>query len=221
MADEIQGAGAPEETLLGGDAGADDAHGAEHDADGKDEAGDEGSTLLTGEDGNSGEDKPDAGEKAPAGKGGKDGKPAPEPYTLDVAEKYAADKANIDAFAEHCLKLGMTKEQAQASLDFSVKLHEEQMAAFARQRKDWRGEIQADPDFGGEKFSASCTAAKKALAVFDESGDVRRMLAETGYGDNPAVIRVFARIGRAMAEDKFISGKPRHEELPLEQRLYR
>ncbi len=177
-----------------------------------------GSTLLTGEDGNGGEDKPDAGGKAPDGK---DEKTAPEPYTLDIAEKYAADKADVDAFAEQCLKLGMTREQAQASLEFSVQMHERQMEAFSQQRKSWRGEIENDPDFGGKNFAASCVAAKKALATFDKSGDVRRMLEETGYGDNPAVIRVFARIGRAMAEDKFLAGNPARENLPLEERLYK
>ena len=211
MSDEILDAGTPVETP---------PDGADERGEGADETGDsgEGSTLLTGEDGNGGEDKPDAGGTAPDGK---DGEAAPEHWRLELAEKYAADRANADAFAEQCRKLGMTREQAQASLDFSVRMHEAQTAAFIRQRREWRSQIQTDPDFGGKNFSASCTAAKKALSVLDENGDVRRMLEETGYGDNPAVIRVFARIGRAMAEDRFVSGKPAREDLPLEERLYK
>ena len=161
--------------------------------------------------------------EASEGASGEGSGEAPDPgaYRLELAQQYEADRDNVDAFAAHCRNLGMSREQAQASLDFSVRLHEEQRAAFARQRRDWRSEIQADPDFGGRHFSASCVAAKRALAAFDDSGEVRRMLEETGYGDNPAIIRVFARIGRAMAEDRFIPGRAGNEELPLEQRLYR
>ena len=83
---------------------------------------------------------------------------------------------------------------------------------------------EPDSDRSGlrrEKLFRVLHSGKKALSVFDENGDVRRMLEETGYGDNPAVIRVFARIGRAMAEDRFVSGKPAREDLPLEERLYK
>lgn len=46
--------------------------------------------------------------------------------------------------------------------------------------------------------------AQRALATFDQSGTVSKMLAETGYGNNPDVLRIFARVGRALGEDKLI-----------------
>lgn len=144
-----------------------------------------------------------------------------KPYRLDLAEQYAADKPDIEAYAAHCLELGMSREQAQASLDFSVKLHERRQAEFLEQRRTWQQEIKADAEFGGRNFTASCVAAKQALAAFDEEGEVRRMLQATGYGDNPAVVRCFARIGRAMAEDRLATGISMSQKAPLEERLYR
>ena len=171
-----------------------------------------GSTLLTA---------PDNTTTAPEGSSGMAEGVVPEPFALELDEEYAFDRGNVDAYAKHCRELGMSREQAQASVDFSIALHEKEREAFARQRQEWKGEMKQDPEFGGDKFDASCLAAKKALAAFDSSGEVRRMLADTGYGDNPAVIRVFARIGKAMAEDSFFSGRSCHADLPLEQRLYK
>ena len=80
--------------------------------------------------------------------------------------------------------------------------------------------FKADKDFGGDKFDASVAEAQKALATFDEGGTVRAMLAETGYGNNPAVLKIFARVGKALGEDKLPGMSGGAEDKPLEERMY-
>ena len=46
------------------------------------------------------------------------------------------------------------------------------------------------------------------------------MLKETGYGNNPDVLRIFARVGRALGEDQLIGKGGGAENKPLEDRMY-
>ena len=48
--------------------------------------------------------------------------------------------------------------------------------------------------------------AKKALETFG-TPELRTLLNESGMGNNPEVIRAFYRVGKAISEDKFVSGK--------------
>ncbi len=114
----------------------------------------------------------------------------------------------------------MTREQAERSLEMLHSRFQMAQEQFAAQRQDWIAEIRADREFGGGRLKASLADAKRALAAFDADGSVRVMLDETGYGDNPAVIRLFARIGRAFGEDRMITGRGGREGRPLEERLY-
>lgn len=144
-----------------------------------------------------------------------------EAYELTAPEGYPMDAQTLKAFTEHCRAAGFSKEQAEKQLgwmkDNYQNWHEQQTA----QRKSWREELRADKDFGGDKYDASLAEAKKALATFDEGGQIRAMLDETGYGDHPAVVRIFTRVGRALAEDKVMKKNDGvRERSLLEDRLY-
>lgn len=157
----------------------------------------------------------DAGEK----------KDAPEDWDLAVSEDFPLPEENLKSFVEAAKKLGLSKEQAEGMLawhrDFDSKVQ-----GFARQEQarivgEWDREIMADKDFGGANFRATVADARKALGQFDEDGALRKMLRETGYDRNPAIIRVVARVGRAMGEHQFVGqnggGKTK---APLEERMY-
>lgn len=196
---------------------------------GQDAGNETGSTLMTEPgDGSTterkGGDSPEQGgepKAEPGGgeeSGGDSGKP--EPYTLSAPEGYPISEKELADFNRHCLEVGMTREQAEKSLEMLHANFRSMQEQFEAQRRDWVKEIRSDREFGGEHFSASVADAKKALAQFDTDGSVRTMLDATGYGDNPAVIRLFARIGRALGEDRMIGGRSGKETRPLEERLY-
>ena len=203
MAEDMENGGAPESVQSEQDAGKET-----------------GSTLMTETGNESAKEQEAVGAPQNSGEEPKAEPEKAEPYTLTAPEGYPISEKELSDFNRHCLEVGMTKEQAEKSLEMLHSNFKATQEAFEAQRRDWVAEIKSDKEFGGEKFSASVADAKRALAQFDADGAVRTMLDATGYGDNPAVIRLFARIGRAMGEDRMIGGKGGKETRPLEERLY-
>ena len=75
--------------------------------------------------------------------------------------------------------------------------HEQQVQA-------WEEASRNDPDFGGEKLQENLAIANRALEAYDPQGEIRAMLAETGYGNHPALIRFFVAIGRDLSPDRMV-----------------
>lgn len=188
-----------------------------------------GGTLLTDPPADSpkpgGDGKPNAD---PSGKGAAEGKEGadaakpkdPEPFELTAPDGYPINEAGLKGLNDLCKSANLTKEQGEAVLQHmagNYSAFQEQQQA---QGKAWIEEFKADKDFGGDKFDASVAEAQKALATFDEGGTVSKMLQETGYGNNPAVLRIFARVGRALGEDKLPGMSGGAEDKPLEERFY-
>ena len=144
----------------------------------------------------------------------------PEPFELAAPEGYPINDAGLKALNDLCKSAKLSKEQGKAVLQHMAGNY----TAFQEQQqakgKAWIEEFKADKDFGGDKFDASVAEAQKALATFDTSGTVRAMLQETGYGNNPEVLRIFARVGRALGEDKLPGMSGGAKDKPLEERFY-
>ena len=143
-----------------------------------------------------------------------------EPYTLTAPEGYPISAQELESFTKHCNELGITKEQAEKTLTMFHRRFQDAQDQFISQRKAWISEIQADKDFGGDNFKSTVADAKRALSKYDEDGTIRKMLDETGYGDNPAVIKIFAKVGRELGEDKIIGKGGAGGKKPLAERLY-
>lgn len=128
-------------------------------------------------------------------------------YDLKLPKESKLDAATA---VEHVVALAkeMQLSPAQAQrllteqdgmLNELLSFQQEQHAAL---RKQWVDESKADKEIGGQAFDASVNRAKQAFAKYG-SPAFEKMLNETGFGDNPEVLRVFSRIGKAMAEDSF------------------
>ena len=112
---------------------------------------------------------------------------------IDVVEKFANDNGLDQAFAE---KILAQNEKAQESA----------LAEHDAQVTEWGNEVKADKELGGTNFEQSAEFSRRATDAFG-SEEFIAMLNKTGYGDHPEVVRTFARIGRAMADDKTVRGK--------------
>lgn len=182
-------------------------------------------TLLTDKTGEgAGADAGKADGADGKGEGGKNGGEAAT-YTLTAPEGYPISEGALKGLNEICKSENLNEKQANAVMAYMkgnyTTFMAQQQEAMQAQAKAWIGEFQADKEFGGDKFDASLADAKRALATFDESGTVSKMLNETGYGNNPEVLRIFARVGRALGEDKLIGrGGGGAEQTPLEDRMY-
>ena len=185
-------------------------------------------TLLTnkpgeGENGQQATGNADA--KDGKGEGGKEGGEAAT-YTITAPEGYPISEGALNGLNEVCKSANLSEEQAKAVMAYMqgnyTSFVAQQQEAIQAQAKTWIGEFQADKEFGGDKFNASVADAQRALATFDKGGTVSKMLAETGYGNNPDVLRIFARVGRALGEDQLAgNGGGGADQKPLEDRLYK
>lgn len=128
----------------------------------------------------------------------------PEPYALDfgvygenvdageaqflskIAQESGADAASASKLVQDLTLWGQVK-------------HEQQVKA-------WEEASRNDPDFGGEKLQENLAIANRTLEAYDPQGEISAMLAETGYGKHPAIVRFFLAIGRDLAPDRMVGG---------------
>lgn len=145
--------------------------------------------------------------KAPKADLGKPAVAAPEKYEFKAAEGQELDAEAVKAFEPIAKELNLSNEQAQKLVDvygskIMPKLVEQQAAQWQQQIEQWAEQVKADKDLGTD---ASIGAAQKAMDKFG-SPELKQYLNETGLGNHPELVRIFANIGKAMSEDGLVTG---------------
>lgn len=191
-----------------------------------------GTTLLSG-DGASADSQPSSTDSAAAGGGtqstqqpdgsaaqegqqqaeNKDGqqeKPAvPETYEFKAPEGSELDAKLIESFTPLAKELGLSNEQAQKVVDLVPQLQqriaEQQAEAWGKQVQDWAEAVKADKEIGGDNFQGSLVAVQKVMQQFG-TPELKQMLEQTGMGNNPELVKLIVKVGKAMSEDQFIAG---------------
>lgn len=170
------------------------------------------STLLTGETaeatGEGGDGSGEAeGDDSPA-----DAPAVPEAYEFKLPEGMEGmqvDQALADQFTPVFKDMGLTQEQADKLVTAYAK-HEAGNADKVRQgmADEWMAKVigwekaaEKDPEYGGENYDTNLEIAKNTLNKYS-SPELKKLLAETGLGSHPDLIRAFVRIGKATAEDR-------------------
>ena len=95
-----------------------------------------------------------------------------------------------------------------------------QRQQWQEQVNKWRKEATEDPHIGGANLPATVARAQLALDRFDESKRIGQLLEQTGYGNNPDVLRFFNRLADALMEDGLVQGQAGGSMPPLEERMY-
>lgn len=145
--------------------------------------------------------------KDPKADPGKPAVAAPEKYEFKTAEGQELDAEAVKAFEPIAKELNLSNEQAQKLVDMygskiMPKLVEQQAAQWQQQIEQWAEQVKADKDLGTD---ASIGAAQKAMDKFG-SPELKQYLNETGLGNHPELVRIFANIGKAMSEDGLVTG---------------
>ena len=152
-----------------------------------------------------------------------DGKPqgAPEKYEFATPEGMQFDDAVVGAFGEVAKDLNLSQEAAQKILDkVGPVMAAQQNEALQAASTEWAEASKTDKEFGGDKLNENLAVAKKAMDQF-ASPELRTLLNESALGNNPEVIRMFYRVGKAISEDGFVvGGNAKNSEQTTAQRLY-
>ena len=145
---------------------------------------------------------------------------APDSYEFKAPEGVQFDDHVIGAFSEVAKDLNLPQEHAQKVLDkMAPVIAARQAEQFQAARNDWAETAKADKEFGGEKLAENLGVAKKALDAF-ATPELRKLLDDSGLGNHPEVIRMFYRTGKAISEDRFVSGQAGKSDQGDARRLY-
>lgn len=132
----------------------------------------------------------------------------PEKYEFTAPEGVELDPQALAEFEPIAKDMKLNQEQAQKLVEFQAALMQKQAAAWDQQVQTWVTEVKADKEIGGEAMTQSVNHARQALTHFGTPA-LKAALDATKMGNHPELVRVFARIGKAMAEDSFVqSGAP-------------
>lgn len=129
--------------------------------------------------------------------------PAEIDYAFETPEGVKFDEARLGEFTTTVKDLKLPKEAAQKFLDLAVKHEQARADAFAAQVSKWADEVKADKELGSPE---SLAAAVKAVDTFG-TPELKELLNTTGMGNHPEVVKLMAKIGKAISEDKVIAGR--------------
>ena len=130
---------------------------------------------------------------------------APESYDLKMPEGVELDKAAADEFTAIAKEMKLPAEAAQKLADVGAKMAQRQVEAHAKLVESWTESVKTDKEIGGDKLAENLGIARKALDQFG-TPELKDVLNMTGFGNHPAVIRAFYKIGKAISEDGFVKG---------------
>lgn len=182
---------------------------------------------------------PQAGAEQEATTSGYESFTIPEGFTMDEAQT-----SEVSAVAK---EFGLDQAQAQKMVDkhFDIisKNNDSVSVAQETRMKEWAGQAMADKEFGGANLPDNMAGARKAMNSFSQPAvdadgkailhsegslkgqqmsEVEVLMNESGWGNHPAMIRVFHRINQAMSEDSFVQGdmKPREQKKSAAETMY-
>ena len=121
-------------------------------------------------------------------------------YALTLPDGSTLDATDIDAITAIAKEQKWTNEAAQAALT--------QMSTdLAAQSARFRTELEADTEIGGANLERAQLDATRALdrflpATTEEGKQLRVAMNKSGYGNYRPLVKLLARIGKAMGEDQ-------------------
>ena len=126
-------------------------------------------------------------------------------YVFEKPEDFPNDAAfnekRLGAFKEAAYAAGLSQRQFGALVDWANRYESGEVAAWNAQKERAQKTsveiLRADPELGGDAFDGTLALARKVAMRFGDE----TLVNDSAFGDRPDVIRLLARIGRAMGED--------------------
>lgn len=136
-------------------------------------------------------------------------KVVPEKYEFKAPDGVTLDPEIFGEFEGVAKELKLSQEEAQKVTDIGAKLAQKweakQADVIQQAAAEWAASATADKEYGGDKLTDSLTTAKKALDAFG-TPELRTLLNDSRLGNHPEVIRFMVRAGKAISEDRMVTG---------------
>lgn len=132
---------------------------------------------------------------------------APEKYTdFTAPENAALDPAVMTEFASVARELNLPQDKAQLLVDkMQPIMAARQAEQVATLTASWETETRADPEIGGVNMDANLVHAARAMNTFATPA-FKEVLNRSGLGNHPELVRFMVKAGKAISEEKIVSG---------------
>lgn len=134
----------------------------------------------------------------------------PEGYEIvkpKMPEGMDMDASVITSFQETAFKAGMTPKQLQSVVDMladATRKQYESSVVEAKNKTDRTREGLAKE--WGTRFDEQIGYVQKAFKAF-ASQDIQKTLTNAGLAADPNIVKMFAKIGKSISEDRFVEGE--------------
>ena len=129
-------------------------------------------------------------------------------FELKLPENSLLDQSKVNEVIAYAKAKGLSNEQAQDLLnreDATLKTFlDAQNEQLAKTSQEWKQQAMSDKEIGGPEFNKNVELAHRAIKQYGNETLIN-YLNESGLGNHPDVVRMFMRIGKAMADDKIIT----------------
>jgi hypothetical protein len=132
----------------------------------------------------------------------------PESYDLKMPDGVELDQAAATEFTAIAKELKLDQAAAQKLADIGAKMATRQAEAHAKLVETWTEQVKTDKEIGGDKLDENLGVARKAIDTFG-SPELKALLNSTGLGNHPEVVKLAYKVGKAISEDRFVSGSPK------------
>lgn len=132
---------------------------------------------------------------------------APETYSLKLPEGSRLDPSRVESIASLAKERGLSNEAAQEILTREHEAVQQYASAqetvLEKEKERWLTDLRADKEIGGDHLNKKVEQASRVVKKFG-TPEFNKALNDTGLGNHPELVRVFARIADAMGEDNLV-----------------
>lgn len=129
----------------------------------------------------------------------------PEGSPLTPEELASTQKEAKEAGLPEAKAKEMLQSKDQTARAAQTRLVEQQQKAFDDTKTQWKEQLAKDPDMGGDKLAETTILASRAFQTL-ASPQLQVWAEKTGLGSYPEFVRLMARVGRLIGEDRLIRG---------------
>lgn len=138
----------------------------------------------------------------------------PETYEFTAPEGVTVDAAQLEPFNAKAKEFGLTQEQYQGVVNYAIEREAQMSAAPGKAwesvQSQWRDAVLADTSISdGKALTPEASTAVSQMMQRFGTPELKQALYDTGAGNNPAVVKAFVEIGKAMQAGGMLdTGKP-------------
>lgn len=164
--------------------------------------------------------KTDQESKAPESKESQEQPKDEVKYDLKLPENSPLDTKHVENVVSFSKANKLSQEQAKAVLEREHADAANRVALYQERVDNWIDSAYHDKEIGGENLRKSAELGKRVIDRFGTE-DLKKELKDSKLGNHPEFIRLCARIGRAMDEDKFVqAGGDARQPVAIEDIFY-